>query len=172
MKAINIFLISGLLAVSSAFAEPVSESAIRELLVVTNTKNLLEGTKSQLDAMVAKGIEQGLNGKSPTPKQQQIITDMKNKMVALVQGLLSWEKMEPLYIRLYQESFTQEEVNGMLAFYKSPVGQAVVRKTPVVMQKSMLEMQKSLGEILPEMQKIQTEFIREMKEAGKAEKAN
>ena len=172
MKAVKFFLIASLFTASTVFAEPVSESSVQELLAITNTKNLLEGAKSQIDSLVSKSIEQTLSGKTPNAKQQQAITNMKNKMVALVQSQLSWEKMEPLYTRLYQESFTQEEVNGMLAFYKTPAGQAVINKMPIVMQKTMLEMQKMMLAISPEAQKIQTEFLNEIKEASKTEKTH
>jgi hypothetical protein len=92
---------------------------------------------------------------------------MKNNMVALLQGDLAWEKLEPMYLRLYTESFTEEEVGGMLAFYKTPAGQAVINKMPVLMQKTMLEVQKMSSGLAPRMQEIQKDFAAEMKSAEK-----
>ena len=37
------------------------------------------------------------------------------------------------------EIYTQEEIDGMIAFYGSPVGQAVVAKNPRLIKKSMSE---------------------------------
>ena len=38
-----------------------------------------------------------------------------------------------------REIYTQEEIDGMIAFYGSPVGQAVVAKNPHLIKKSMSE---------------------------------
>jgi len=148
-------------------AEPASESSIKQLLAVTQAKKLLDGMQAQLDSLMDNVIQQALKGKSPTAKQQEAITHMKNNMVALLQGDLAWEKLEPMYLRLYTESFTEEEVGGMLAFYKTPAGQAVINKMPVLMQKTMLEVQKMSSGLAPRMQEIQKDFAAEMKSAEK-----
>ena len=92
---------------------------------------------------------------------------MKDRMVALVQGEFAWEKLEPMYLRIYKESFTEEEVAGMLSFYKTPAGQAVIYKMPALMQKSMLEVQKMMFGFAPQIQKIQQDFVAEMIAASK-----
>lgn len=38
-----------------------------------------------------------------------------------------------MMIGIYLQSFTQKDVDGMLRFYKSKAGQAVIAKMPVVM---------------------------------------
>jgi hypothetical protein len=156
-----------LLTATTAMAEPASESSIKQLLAVTQAKKLLDGMQAQLDSLMDNVIQQALKGKSPTAKQQEAITHMKNNMVALLQGDLAWEKLEPMYLRLYTESFTEEEVGGMLAFYKTPAGQAVINKMPVLMQKTMLEVQKMSSGLAPRMQEIQKDFAAEMKSAEK-----
>ena len=62
---------------------------------------------------------------------------MPAKFTDIMREELSWSKMKPQYIRIYQESFSQEDVEGFIAFYRSPAGQAYVDKMPIVMQKSM-----------------------------------
>jgi len=148
-------------------AAPASESSIKQLLAVTQAQKLLDGMRVQFDSLMNNAVQQALKGKAPTPKQQQAIEDMKNRMVALMQGELAWEKLEPMYLRLYKESFTEEEVAGMLSFYKTPAGQAVIYKMPVLMQKTMLDIQKMISVVTPQMQKIQENFIAEMKAASK-----
>ena len=77
------------------------------------------------------------------------------------------EKLEPRYLRLYKEAFSEEEIAGMLSFYKTPAGRAVIDKMPVLMQQTMLEVQKLISGTIPQMQKIQEEFAAEMSAAGK-----
>ena len=88
-------------------------------------------------------------------------------MVALLQGELAWKKIEPMYIRLYKESFTEEEIAGMMAFYKTPAGQAVLHKIPVLMKKIIPELQEMTFRMTPKIQKIEEDFLTEMKAASK-----
>lgn len=163
---INIF-ITLLFCSATAMAAPASDSSIKQLLDVTQSRKLVDGMRAQFDSLMNNSIQQALQGKTPTPKQQQAIANMRNKMVAVMQGELAWEKLEPMYLRLYKESFSEEEIVGMLSFYKTPAGQAVINKMPVLMQKTMLEVQKMVSGAAPQMQKIQEQFVTEIKAANK-----
>ncbi|MBN9383186.1 MAG: DUF2059 domain-containing protein [Chitinophagaceae bacterium] len=50
---------------------------------------------------------------------------------------VSPEDLVNMVIPVYDRNFTDEEIDGMLAFYSSPVGQKVLAKLPVVLQESM-----------------------------------
>ena len=60
---------------------------------------------------------------------------------------------------IYKQSFTQKEVNGMLDFYKSEPGQAVIAKMPLVMQNTMQAMQARMNTTFPKLQKLQQDAI-------------
>jgi len=79
---------------------------------------------------------------------------------------LSWEQMEPMYLEIYQKSFTQEEVDGLLSFYKSPAGVASIKKMPVVMQETVVTMQQRMG---PMMARVQQAVEKAVKESEKNE---
>jgi len=81
--------------------------------------------------------------------------------------LLDWTKLEPMYIRIYQKTFSQEEVDGMIAFYKTPGGQAVVSKMPTAMQNTMDEMQQMMAPVMQSMQRMQQDVIAELKTESK-----
>ena len=166
MNVLRNALIVLLFSSTTAIAAPASESSIKQLLAVTQVQKLVDGMRAQFDSLMNNAIQKTLNGKTPTAKQQQAIARMKNRMVALIQGELAWEKLEPMYLRLYKESFTEEEVAGMLSFYKTPAGQAVINKMPVLVQKTMLEVQKTISGVTPQMQKIQGDFVAEMQAAS------
>lgn len=140
-----------------------SEQSIKQLLAVTETHKLLDGMMNQIDGMMENSMRQALQGKSLAPDQQKAFDNMRAKSVALLKQELSWDSLEPFYIRMYRDSFTQEEINGMLAFYKTPSGQAVIKKMPAVMQGAMVEMQKRMGTLMPKLQQIQKETLAELK---------
>lgn len=167
MNAIKSILIIFLLGSTTALAEPASGDSVRQLLAVTQARKLVDNMLSQMDGMMNNSLQQALRGKAPTPQQQDALNNMRSKMTALIHQELTWESLEPLYLRLYQESFTEDEVKGMLAFYNTPAGQAVINKMPVLMQKTMLEMQAKMGALMPKIQKIQQEFASEMQAKNK-----
>ena len=151
----------------ATFAAPASEDSIRQLLAVTKMKGTLDGIQNQFKEMMHNTVQQALRGRIPTLEQQEAIDRMENKLLAIVQRELSWEKIEPMYIHLYQELFTEEEIAGMLSFYGTPAGQAVVNKMPTLIQRSMLEVQETQQRLGPEIRRIQQEFISEFRAADK-----
>lgn len=167
MNILRSSMIALLFCSATAIAAPASESSIKQLLAVTQAQKLVDGMRVQFDSLMNNAVQQALQGKTPTAKQQQAIANMKNRMVTLIQGELAWEKLEPMYLRLYSESFSEEEVAGMLSFYKTPAGQAIIYKMPTLMQKTMLEVQKMISGATPQMQKIQEQFIVEINAASK-----
>lgn len=64
---------------------------------------------------------------------------------------------------IYQETFEQEEIDGLDAFYGSPAGQAFVAKMPVVMQKSMSLLQEQMQILVPRMAQVIEQAMKEAK---------
>jgi hypothetical protein len=166
LKSKKYLLLLLIFLATPAFAAdtPPSEESIKRLLVVTNAKKIADDMMSQMDGGMRNAIKQALQGKTVTPDQQKVFDNMQNKIDDLLKQELNWESLEPLYIQIYRESFTQEEISGILAFYETPVGQALIKKMPIVMQKSMEDMQKRMGTLLPKLQKIQQETLAQLKE--------
>lgn len=149
----------------------VSEQSVKELLDVTNARKLVDDVTGQIDDLMKGSMQQSLKGQSISPKQQKVIDDLQQKTVTLFKEELNWTKLEPLYLKIYRESFTQEEVDGILAFYKTPAGQAVIKKMPMVIQKSNLEMQGRVESLMPKFQKIQQEALTELNALAKSQPA-
>ena len=166
MKRILAALVMSAAIAPSAWAQDqlASEATVRELLEVTQVRKLLDGTIAQMDAFVDEAVKRALAGRVPTPEQQAILDDAKARSIAVIQGELQWEKLEPRYIEIYQKSFTNEEISGMLAFYRSSTGQAVINKLPVVMEHTMELMQDFLQRTGPQIRQIQAEAIGKLNE--------
>lgn len=170
MRAFRPLLLVLLCYAATSFAAPARDESIKELMTISESKKLVDGIRNQFDGVMTGTIQQVLQGKTPTPAEQKAITRMKDRMVALYRNELSWEKVEPMYIRLYRETFSEEEITGMIDFYRTPTGQAMIKKMPLLMQKTMGEMQKVIVGMSPQLNKIQQDFLQDMKNAGGAEK--
>jgi hypothetical protein len=143
-----------------------SEASIRELLVLTDAKKMIDGMWTQMDSMMEASMKQALAGQTVTAAQQTILDDMRKKMVVLMQDELSWTFFEPLMMEIYRTSFTENEVQGMLQFYASPAGKAVIAKMPAIMQASMQAAQGRVASFQPKMRRLQEETIRKLEEAS------
>ncbi len=138
-----------LLAVLSfLFAAPVfaaddkpSEDSIRQLLEITQARKLIDSTVNQVDGMLKNSAQAALRGQPMTPERQKILDKSRTRTMALLKEELNWDSLQAIYVDIYRNSFTQEEVNGLITFYKTPSGQALIRKMPVVMQQTMVEVQ-------------------------------
>ena len=142
---------------------PPSEASIKQLLEATQAHKLIDSVMAQMDAVMKQTMQQATQGQQVPPKVQKDIDKREAEMMAALKEMLDWNKLEPMYVRVYQKSFTQSEVDGMIAFYKPPAGQAVISKMPAVMQNTMNEMQQMMGPMMQRLQKMQQEVVAELK---------
>jgi hypothetical protein len=119
-----------------------------------------------MDTLMLQTIQQATQGKEVPPKVQKEIDQQQAEVTRLMKELLDWSKLEPMYVRIYQKTFSQPEVDGMIAFYKTPAGQAVIAKMPAAMQNTMDEMQQMMLPVMQKMQRMQQDVATEMKAGG------
>jgi hypothetical protein len=156
-------LMLALLACQSVVAaEGPSEASVRELLAVMDSRKVIENTLGQVDAMMQASIKDALQGKTLTSDQERILADMRARMLALLNDAMQWEVLEPMFLDVYEKSFSQKEVDGMIKFYKSETGRAVIAKLPAVLQHTMGLMQNRMAAMMPQLQQIQRETVAQL----------
>jgi hypothetical protein len=139
-----------------------SDAAILEMLQVMDAEHLVAGLKEQVNAMVSASMQQALRGKKLTPDVQAVIGRMQTKMLATADQMLSWDVLKPIYLRTYRESFTQDEIDSIIAFYKTPGGQALIKKMPMVMKNALDEILAMIAPMQQKFQQIQREALDEL----------
>lgn len=106
--------IVGAPALAQEPATPGEVEAAREMLEASRShENFVRG--------LALGIEQGSN--ELTPRVRQVLHEFMEEH-------FRYEEMEPEFIRIYTELFTEEELRSFTAFYLSPAGQRMALLTP------------------------------------------
>jgi|HubBroStandDraft_6_1064221.scaffolds.fasta_scaffold721889_2 hypothetical protein len=177
VKIINIAVVL-IVTISPAFAQnaagppgpgsrPTDES-VRQLLAVMDSQKLVEAIPQQVDSMMKATLQQSLQGQVLSPPQQQAIDQLQARVAALMKEEVDWSVLEPMYIKLYEDSFSQAEVDGLVAFYKSPAGKAVVHKLPLVMQNLMVLLQQRMARMIPKIQQMAQETAAQIKAQGAA----
>jgi hypothetical protein len=156
-----ILMSGGAIAANNA---PASDASIRQMLELTNARQIIEGVKGQMTAMMSTAMQNATRGQTLTPERQAVIDRMSAKMSAVASDMLTWDALLPIYMRTYRDSFTQDEIDGVIKFYKSAAGQAYVKKLPLVMQNVMREMQGIMKPAQEKMVAIQRETMQELKD--------
>lgn len=149
-------------ASTSAWSAPPSDQSIESLLAITNSEKLIDKTGTDMEKYILAGVQAGLNGRQPSAREQEFIDKVARESAAVIREEMNWAAMRPLMVKIYRDTFTQEEVDAQINFYRSPAGASVVAKMPAVMDASMVAMQQRMRSIMPKLQalsqKAQKEF--------------
>jgi hypothetical protein len=148
---------------ATAAGAPAADASIRQLLEATHARQLVDTLMTQMDGMMKQAMQQATAGQAAPPEVQKIYEKTRAEVAATLGEQMTWEKLEPMYVRIYKKSFSESEVQAMVGFYKSPTGQAVITKLPVVMQESMNESMQMLKPAIQKVQQMQQDMVAEMK---------
>jgi uncharacterized protein len=159
------FVLTTALISFGAFANdaPPSDSSLQELSTLSHNQEVFNGMKPQLDAMITSSIKEASQGQTITPERQAVLDRMRTKMVAAFDESFNGETLQMVNVRIYQATYTQDEVDGLIAFYKTPAGQALINKRPLLMQNTLDEMRALTRPMVQRINQIKSEGEQEMK---------
>lgn len=145
-------------------ADRPTDDSIRQLLQIQKAQSVLQQVARQVDGSFTAMLNQQLQDKTLSDEDRQRIEAARARLQALTGKILTWENMEPMYLKIYGDSFSQSEIDSMIAFYSSPAGQAVVAKLPLVAQNTMVAMQQQMKALMPQAQQIAKDTATEINE--------
>jgi hypothetical protein len=155
-------LVAAILVSAAAHAAPPTDESVDALLTAMRAQQNIEAMLPAMEQMTRQAQGAATAGKALSAEQQRVMDAVAARLFQVIREELSWSNMRPVYLQIYRESFTQEEVDGVLAFYTSPAGIAFVEKMPLVMQKSTELMQ---GRMAPMIKRIRAEMQQALAEA-------
>jgi hypothetical protein len=165
MRYVISFLLIVACTLTTQAVQP-SESSINELMKAMQLETLLNQALKQMNEGMSKGMEQGLQksikGQELNPAQKAAVEKFRTRFDSTVKDELAFNKVKDIYQQSYRETFTQEEVDAITAFYKSPAGRAITEKYPLAMQKANSLMQARIGPLTTKLQTMLDEFIRQL----------
>jgi hypothetical protein len=157
----NCLLLSAILicvGVSAVRADEASKAAkVEEFFKVSHTEQMLTQAMAMMLNQAKSGMMQKMLDVTPTPEQTKANDQLQDKLAAILTQALSWEKLKPAYVKLYASAYTEDELDGIVAFYKSPAGQALILNSPSIMAKANEIVQRQLASAMPEIQKLMKE---------------
>jgi hypothetical protein len=163
---IKYFFLFALMALSvNCFAEPAKKETIDAFFDAANMQKMMNTIYGQMDGMF-KHMTAGMN---VPEKDKPIMDKYLAKYTAMVKEEMSWDKLKEPMEKIYASVYTEDEMQGIVAFYKSPAGQKMLNKMPELMQASNGIMQDSVKSIMPKIQALQKEMSDELAQAKKEE---
>jgi len=147
-------------AASSALADDASKAAkVEEFFKLAQLDNVLRQSLAQVRTQMQSGIIQQIFGQQPLPPEmKKQVDDFQNKISDVVSDALSWEKLKPGYVKIYMDAFSEQEIDGIIAFYRSPAGQAMVAKTPTLLTKGGELAQQKIAVAQPALEQLVRDF--------------
>jgi hypothetical protein len=127
---------------------------IRELLAITQTESLVQ----QVLPVVLKQMRGMVSRLRPDIPEAVWEETMAEAEVVFRESIDAFIETT---IPIYERNLTEEEIDGMLAFYRTAVGQSVVKKLPRLTQESMLAGQQWGVAVNEEMRKRMVEKLAE-----------
>lgn len=93
---------------------------------------------SGAEAMGDQIINQMIDAWMPVAKTSfpQVPPDVIVELLDEMRREMIHADLTPLIIPIYDRHFTAEDIEGLLAFYRSPLGQRMIEKMPIIMQES------------------------------------
>jgi uncharacterized protein len=159
----KLLLLVTLLGSLNAYAAPASEESVERLLAATRVESMMDSMYAGVEQMMRQAMKQSTQGKPLNAEQQRALDAVAVKFVAMMREELNWQKMKPLYVKLYRDTFEQDEIDGLITFYASPSGQALLNKMPVVIEKSMALSQSLMQSVLPKLMAAMKDAMTEAK---------
>lgn len=141
-----------LLAASFSFAQapapspapaPSSDGPEREqilkLIDLLRVRNQMKEVMGQLREQVHAGALQNLRARAtrPTPEQIAAVNQSVDEQVDEMERKYPLSQMIEDIIPVYQKHLTRSDLESMIAFYQSPIGQKILDELPAMMQETM-----------------------------------
>ena len=143
-----------------------SEASIHELLDTLHSRTLVDGIVQRAEQDAREQAHAIARTQPLNAEQLQILDEMQDKMRALTEQTISWNNLEPMMVRVYRETLTQDDVDGMLKFYRSPAGQAMINKLPLITSRIMDEMRNRMQQLTPQLAQLQQDSLARLRAAA------
>lgn len=146
-----------------SWAAPASDASIEKLLGLMKAPQTLDGILDLVQGQIAQSLKETFAGKPLTPEQQKVIEQLPSTVMSSLKQDLTWDKVKPLYIEAFRDTFDQAQVDGISAFFASPVGQAYASKQGMLTQRTNAALEAKMQPLLT---RAQAAVLAAIKDAG------
>ncbi len=149
------------LVATPGHAAPASRESVEQLFSIIDMQKTYDATFDAMRKSVNDAFLKSPQLQSLTPEQRKGFDGGMQRMYTLMHDEMDWRKLKPEYEQMYIDTFSQDEIDGILAFYRTPAGRAMIEKMPVMMGKVMQLTQAHMQNLMPRAMQIMQESMRD-----------
>ncbi len=149
------------LVATACQAAPASRDSVEQLFSVMDMQKTYDATFEAMQKSVNDAFLKNPQLQSLTPDQRKGFDDGMQRMYVLMRDEMDWSRLKPEYEQMYVDTFSQDEIDGILAFYRTPAGRAMIEKMPVMMGKVMQLTQAHMQSLMPRVMQIMQDSMRD-----------
>jgi hypothetical protein len=147
----------------STETDAAKQAKVQELFEVMHMGHMMDQLMSNVNGMIEQMVQTTPGADQMTEQQKALVKEFTDKAIKLSQESVSWNSLEPEYVKIYAATYTTEEIDAITTFYKSPAGQAMLSKTPELTRASMQVVRSRMIDLQPKLKELQAEFIEKMR---------
>lgn len=141
-------------APQAAAQMPATPASVERLLAAMNIEQMMEGSYAQVGKM-AEGMAEQMGLKA---QDRPAFDRFMQRVTEVMHEEAGWAKLKGPMVEIYTRHYSEEEVQGLIAFYESPLGRSMVAKTPAVMRDSAAVSQEMMKRVLPRIMALAKEM--------------
>lgn len=155
---LSVLLILVLAVPVAAHADDASHRAkAKELMALLKTERMVVQVADSIRKQVTDAGTHVV-GPDASPERKAKLDDFEKQSSKDIDDQLSWKVMEDPFTDIYVKTFTEEELDSIIAFYKSPGGIALLQKMPTVNEELSRYGQSKVAVLQPELKQLFTDF--------------
>jgi hypothetical protein len=158
MKRLALLLTLVLCLPLTAHADDASRHAkAQEMLTLMHLDRVMDQVMNNMMQQMSTMSKQ-LGGNTVKPEDQAKLDEFQKKAFDLIQSQMGWKALEPDYVDIYAKNFTDEQLDAILVFYKSPAGIALVDKLPTLTAEGSQLAQAKMTALQPQLRQLIQEY--------------
>lgn len=142
MKSVLLFVFCTLFSLSA-----LAQSKEEKLAMLLDEMKIEETYTMSLEQMKQMQLQMLQQSGKLQSQDVEKMSERLSRVADISAEVLNWEKLKGMIIEVYSTHFSEQEIDDMIAFYRSETGQAMVTKTPLINQDIMHNMQGLIGEL-------------------------
>lgn len=151
-RTLSLLLLNTALCAAPAFAARPSDAQIDQLMHSMNYERM-KGEMLKQMREAAEMMAENEAGDRLDDKQRETLKRRLAQQMSMVDEMLDWKAVAPIYRKVYGETFDAAEVQAIIDFYDSPAGRSIMEKMPQAMSRTMQEMQPLMKTMFERMQR-------------------
>jgi len=161
-RAVCLLLFVSGVGVHLAQGDSISKTRkVREMLAALRMEEMATRLEQAQEMQIQAMSKQQLAGVTLDADQQKAYDEFHQNVVDLIRASMSWKVLEPDFVKMYSDAYSEEEIDGILAFYRTSAGRAMLAKTPELTEKSITISQQRMAAVSPKIQTLIDKFMRD-----------